>query len=62
MVLFGLIGKGMVLAHTHGKCTDQTESSHVTMLDLVATAFKTMANMRREGDDLSKSVCICEVL
>jgi hypothetical protein len=34
-----------------GKCTDQTKSSHVTTLELVATAFETMANMRREDDE-----------
>ena len=34
-----------------GKCTDQTESSHVTVLKLVITAFETMANMRHEDDE-----------
>jgi hypothetical protein len=33
------------------KCTDQTESSHVTMSKLVDTAFETWANMRHEDDE-----------
>jgi hypothetical protein len=34
-----------------GKCTDQTESSHVTISKLVDTAFETWSNMRHEDDE-----------
>jgi hypothetical protein len=34
-----------------GKCTDQAESAHVAMLELVDKAYKTLTNMRREDDE-----------